>query len=116
MMRNRDKEFLRQREVKFKEITEYRKVLDILDVLYMTRIQKERFIDVEEYERVKDAYVFNEDDLENTKDNFRVMHPLPRITEISPKVDDNLEKAIYFKQTGYGLHLRKALLAELLKD
>ena len=116
MMRNRDKEFLRQREVKFKEITEFRKILDVLDVLYMTRIQKERFIDVEEYERVKDAYVFNEEDLENTKDNFRIMHPLPRITEISPKVDKYSEKAIYFKQTGYGLHLRKALLVELLTD
>jgi len=116
MMRNRDKEYLHRHEVKFKEITEYRKVLDILDVLYMTRIQKERFVDVEEYERVKDAYIFNEEDLENTKDSFKLMHPLPRITEISPKVDKASKKAIYFKQTGYGLHLRKALLAELLKD
>ncbi len=116
MMRNRDKEYLRQHEVKFKEVTEYRKILDVLDVLYMTRIQKERFVDVEEYERVKDAYVFNENDLENTKVNFKLMHPLPRIMEISPKVDEDIVKAIYFKQTNYGLHLRKALLAELLKD
>jgi aspartate carbamoyltransferase catalytic subunit len=116
MMRKRDKEYLHQREMKFKEITEYRKVLDVLDVLYMTRIQKERFVDQEEYEKVKTAYVFNENDLKNTKDNFRIMHPLPRIIEISPEVDSDHVKAIYFKQTSYGLHLRKALLAELLKD
>jgi len=115
MMRNRDKDFLRQREVKFKEITEYRKVIDILDVLYMTRIQKERFIDVEEYDRVKNAFIFNEEDLKVTKENFKLMHPLPRITEIATQID-NHPKAIYFKQTGYGLHLRKAILSELLKD
>ena len=56
-----------------------------------------------------------EEDLENTKENFKLLHPLPRITEISPGIDSS-EKAIYFKQTGYGLHLRKALLAELMKE
>jgi aspartate carbamoyltransferase catalytic subunit len=116
MMRNRYKEFLiNERATKFKEITQYRKVLNILDVLYITRIQKERFVDQEEYERVQGFYVFNKDDLKETKDSFKIMHPLPRIIEISPEVDDS-EKAIYFKQTNYGLQLRKALLAELLKD
>ncbi len=115
-MRNRYKEFLiNEREAKFKEITQYRKILDVLDVLYITRIQKERFVDQEEYERVKGIYVFNKDDLKETKSTFKLMHPLPRITEISPDVDDS-EKAIYFRQTNYGLQLRKALLAELLKD
>ena len=116
MMRNRYKEFLiNERATKFKEIAQYRKVLNILDVLYITRIQKERFVDQEEYERVQGFYVFNKDDLKETKDSFKIMHPLPRIIEISPEVDDS-EKAIYFKQTNYGLQLRKALLAELLKD
>ena len=116
MMRNRYIEFLiNERGTKFKEITQYRKVLEVLDVLYMTRIQKERFVDQEEYERIKGIYVFNKDDLIVTKSNFKLMHPLPRITEISPEVDDS-EKAIYFRQTNYGLQLRKALLAELLKD
>ncbi|MFX0034437.1 MAG: aspartate carbamoyltransferase [Candidatus Hermodarchaeota archaeon] len=114
-MRNRDMDFLQQRQVKYKEIKSYRKILDILDVLYMTRIQKERFVDLEEYEKVKDFYVFREDDLENTKDNFRLLHPLPRVTEISPNVDGS-EKAIYFKQTHYGIPMRKALLAELMLD
>jgi len=113
-MRNRDKDFLQQRHMKYKEITDYRKILNTLDILYMTRVQKERFIDLEDYEKVKDFYAFKENDLENTKDEFRLLHPLPRITEISPEVD-NSGKAIYFKQTFYGIPMRKALLAELMK-
>ncbi len=113
-MRNRYKQYLiQQREVKFKEITNYRKILNVLDVLYMTRIQKERFVDMEEYERVKDFYVFKKKDLKQTQPHFKLMHPLPRITEIPPEIDKS-EKAIYFKQTNYGLHMRKAILAELL--
>ncbi|MHA1106169.1 MAG: aspartate carbamoyltransferase [Promethearchaeota archaeon] len=115
MLRNRDKDFLQKRQVKYKEITQYRKILDVLDVLYMTRIQKERFPDVEEYDKVKNIYVFRKDDLNNTKDNFKLMHPLPRITEISPEVDSS-PKAIYFKQTHYGIPMRKAILAELLSN
>jgi aspartate carbamoyltransferase catalytic subunit len=114
-MRNRDKDFLQQREMKYKEITDFRKIVNILDVLYMTRIQKERFIDLEEYEKVKGFYIFRKNDLENTKERFRLLHPLPRITEISPDIDES-EKAIYFKQTFYGIPMRKALLAELMKE
>ncbi|MFX1312056.1 MAG: aspartate carbamoyltransferase [Promethearchaeota archaeon] len=114
-MRHRDKDFLLGRQVNYKEITNYRKILSILDVLYMTRIQKERFIDLEEYEKVKDFYNFREEDLEDTKDNFKLMHPLPRTTEISPEVD-NSEKSIYFKQTFYGIPMRKAILSELMID
>lgn len=115
-IRNRYRNYLyHQRNIKFKEITNYRKILNILDVLYMTRIQKERFVDMEEYERVKNFYVFSEKDLENTKDNFRLLHPLPRINEIPPEIDSS-EKSIYFKQTRYGLHMRKAILAELLSE
>jgi aspartate carbamoyltransferase catalytic subunit len=112
-MRNRDKDFLQQQQVSYKEIADYRKILNILDVLYMTRIQKERFIDLEEYEKVKHFYIFRAEDLEGTKDKFRLLHPLPRITEISADVDSS-EKAIYFKQTFYGIPMRKALLAELM--
>jgi aspartate carbamoyltransferase catalytic subunit len=114
-MRNRDKDFLQQKQVKYKEIMDYRKILDILDVLYMTRIQKERFADLEEYEKVKGYYIFGKNDLNNTKDNFRLLHPLPRITEISSDVDSS-EKAIYFKQTYYGIPMRQALLAELMAN
>ncbi len=115
MMRKRDKEFLRQRQAKYKEIEKYRDILNILDVLYITRIQKERFADIEEYDRVKNIYVFTKKDLKETKDDFKIMHPLPRVTEISPDIDDS-PKAIYFKQTYYGIPMRKAILAELLSD
>lgn len=115
MMRKRDKEFLRQRQAKYKEIEKYRDILNVLDVLYITRIQKERFADVEEYDRVKNIYVFTKKDLKETKDDFKIMHPLPRVTEISPDIDDS-PKAIYFKQTYYGIPMRKAILAELLSD
>jgi aspartate carbamoyltransferase catalytic subunit len=114
-MRNRDKDFLRQRQMNYKEITNFRKILNTLDLLYMTRIQKERFIDLEEYEKVKDFYIFRENDLNDTKDNFRLLHPLPRITEISPDVDKS-NKSIYFKQTSFGIPMRKAILAELMQD
>ena len=115
MLRNRDKDFLQQRRVKYKEITDYRKILNILDVLYITRIQKERFADIEEYEKIKDIYIFTPQDLQETKENFKIMHPLPRVTEISPEID-NSPKAIYFKQTYYGIPMRQALLTELMSD
>jgi aspartate carbamoyltransferase catalytic subunit len=115
MMRKRDKDFLQQRQAKYKEIEKYRDILNVLDVLYITRIQKERFADVEEYDRVKNIYVFTKKDLKETKEDFKIMHPLPRVTEISPDIDES-PKAIYFKQTYYGIPMRKAILAELLAD
>ena len=115
MLRKRDKDFLQQRQAKYKEIEKYREILSILDVLYVTRIQKERFADVEEYEKVKDFYVFGKKDLEETKDDFKIMHPLPRIIEISPEIDGS-PKSIYFKQAYYGIPMRMAILAELLSD
>jgi len=115
-MRDRDKDYLyHQKHIKLKEVSKYRNILNILDVLYMTRIQRERFVDLEEYERIKNFFVFKKDDLEQTKENFKLLHPLPRITEISPEIDSS-DKAIYFKQTYYGLQMRKAILAELLAD
>jgi aspartate carbamoyltransferase catalytic subunit len=102
MMRKRDKDFLRQRQATYKEIEKYRDILNVLDVLYITRIQKERFADVEEYDRVKNIYIFTKKDLKETKDDFKIMHPLPRVTEISPDI--------------YGIPMRKAILAELLSD
>ncbi|MHA1986860.1 MAG: aspartate carbamoyltransferase [Promethearchaeota archaeon] len=114
-MRNRDKDFLRQRQMNYKEITNFRKVLNILDVLYMTRIQKERFIDLEEYEKVKGFYIFTNNDLEDTKENFRLLHPLPRVNEISPDVDSS-DKSIYFQQTYFGIPMRKAILSELMQE
>ena len=115
MMRKREKEFLHQRQLKYKDVTNYRNLLGILDVLYMTRIQRERFVDLEEYDRIKNFYIFKKTDLDETKNSFKLMHPLPRINEIPPEIDGS-EKCIYFRQTNYGLHMRKAILAELLID
>jgi aspartate carbamoyltransferase catalytic subunit len=89
--------------------------LSELDVLYVTRIQKERFPDEEEYEKVKNAFIIGEEILETTKDTFRVMHPLPRVNEISTSLDKHKE-AIYFKQAENGLYVREALLNYFLEE
>ncbi len=83
------------------------------DIVYMTRVQKERFTDPMEYERVKNAYVLDNKTLENTKDNMRILHPLPRVNEIAPEVDSN-PKAYYFEQTRNGVFVRMAIIAYLL--
>jgi len=96
-----------------KEYTELEPVLAETDVLYVTRVQKERFEDPEAYERVKGAYVITPDMLRQAKDEMIVMHPLPRVGEISMEVDDD-PRAAYFRQMEYGLYLRMALLAMVL--
>ena len=88
-------------------------VLAETDVLYVTRIQKERFEDLEEYERVKGAYVITPETLETAKERMVVMHPLPRVGEISMDVDND-PRAAYFRQMEYGLYVRMALLAMVL--
>jgi len=113
-MRFRITDWLYDKKMKFKETEKFKEILPILDILYMTRIQEERFLEAEEYEKVKDVYVLTKKDLDNTKENFRLMHPLPRVGEISPDIDKS-PKAIYFKQMKYGLYLRMALLAIVLK-
>jgi len=113
-MRYRITDWLRDKKMKFKETEKFKDILPLLDILYMTRIQQERFVDKEEFEKVKDVYIMTKHDLENTKDSFRLMHPLPRVGEISTGID-NSPKAIYFKQMKYGLYLRMALLALVLK-
>jgi len=96
-----------------KEYAELEPVLAETDVLYVTRVQKERFEDPEAYERVKGAYVITPEMLRQAKDEMIVMHPLPRVGEISMEVDDD-PRAAYFRQMEYGLYLRMALLAMVL--
>ncbi|HHH83001.1 MAG TPA: aspartate carbamoyltransferase [Chloroflexi bacterium] len=96
-----------------KEYTELEPVLAETDVLYVTRVQKERFENPETYERVKGAYVITPEMLRQAKDEMIVMHPLPRVGEISMEVDDD-PRAAYFRQMEYGLYLRMALLAMVL--
>ena len=98
--------------IEVKETTEMEPLLPELDVLYMTRIQKERFGDPAEYEKVKGSYQLNVSQLRNVKSGMIVMHPLPRVDEIAPEVDGT-KYAKYFKQMRYGLLTRMALLASV---
>ncbi len=88
-------------------------VIPKADILYMTRIQKERFSDPIEYEKVKNSYILSSTMLPNAKPNLKIMHPLPRVTEINIDVDAN-EKAYYFTQALNGVFVREALLASIL--
>jgi aspartate carbamoyltransferase len=104
---------LNEKNIPQAEYTELDPVLPETDVLYVTRVQKERFTDLNEYEKVKDAYVITTETMKRAKDRMIVMHPLPRITEISMEVDDD-PRAAYFRQMEYGLYVRMALLAMVL--
>jgi aspartate carbamoyltransferase catalytic subunit len=97
-------------DLKIKETKRFQSTIPLLDVIYMTRIQKERFVDLEEYESVKNAFELGLNELALMKEGAKIMHPLPRVSEIKPEVDSS-PHAVYFKQTYYGLMLRKALLA-----
>ena len=90
------------------------KILPELDILYMTRIQKERFFNEEEYLRLKGYFVLTKKKLENAKEDMIVMHPLPRVDEIHPSVDSD-PRAVYFEQAKYGMFIRMALILKLLK-
>jgi carbamoyl-phosphate synthase/aspartate carbamoyltransferase/dihydroorotase len=95
------------------EYSSLEKVLPDTDVLYVTRVQKERFEDSAEYEKVKDAYVIDPEVMKPAKQDMIVMHPLPRVTEISMDFDDD-PRAAYFRQMEYGLYVRMSLLAMVL--
>ncbi|MDE6438219.1 MAG: aspartate carbamoyltransferase, partial [Muribaculaceae bacterium] len=107
-------EFCRKQGVAFEEHSDFsREVIDSSDIIYMTRVQRERFSDIMEYERVKDRYNLHNAMLDTSRDNLRILHPLPRITEISQDVDDN-PKAYYFDQARNGLFARQALICRAL--
>ena len=104
--------FMRERGMWFVEVTGLETVMPQLDVLYMTRIQRERFVDPLEYERCKGVYVLNRRKLDRARKDLLVMHPLPRVDEIDIDVDDD-PRAVYFKQARYGMFARMALLTDL---
>ncbi len=104
--------FLREHHMRFTEVTGLEAVIPQLDVLYMTRIQRERFVDPLEYERNKGVYILTRRKLERAKKNMLVMHPLPRVDEIAVDVDDD-PRAVYFQQARYGMFARMALLEHL---
>jgi len=104
-----------QDRLKIKEHTELEGVLQEVDIIYVTRIQRERFPDVQEYEKVKGSYTIDEKTLAKAKKDVALMHPLPRLDEISQSID-HTKNAIYFKQAAYGKELRAALLALMLNE
>lgn len=107
------KELLIQSHIPFTEVLSLEDAIPNLDVLYMTRIQRERFTSEEEYLRQKDTYVLDPEKLTKAKDDLKILHPLPRVDEIDYRVDDDT-RAIYFKQTLYGVYARMALIMSML--
>jgi aspartate carbamoyltransferase catalytic subunit len=104
---------LRKHNIEFEETRNLEKVMPQLDVLYMTRVQRERFFNEEDYIRLKDIYILNKEKMALGKDNLIVLHPLPRVNEIAVEVDDD-PRAAYFRQAKYGMYVRMALLSSIL--
>lgn len=109
------KEYIEDKGIEYEESKSLEDSISKLDILYMTRIQGERFIDKAEYERLKDSYVLTKVKMEKAKEDMCVLHPLPRVNEISVDVDDD-KRACYFKQTRYGKFMRMALILKLLNE
>jgi len=105
--------FLKEKGIRYFEHTEINENINHADIIYMTRVQKERFMDPIEYEKVKNVYILRNSMLNDTKPNVRILHPLPRINEIHTDVDTN-EKAYYFTQALNGLFVRQAIIAHIL--
>ena len=105
---------LRANGIEFKEVEKLEDAMNELDILYMTRVQRERFFNEEDYVRLKDFYILTKKKMQLAKDDMLVLHPRPRVNEISVEVDDD-PRAAYFKQAQYGVYVRMALIATLLE-
>lgn len=106
-------DMLKEQDIPFKEVIRLENVMSELDLLYMTRVQKERFFNEEDYVRLKDFYILNAERMNLAKEDMLVLHPLPRVNEISVEVDDD-PRAMYFRQAQYGVYVRMALILTLL--
>lgn len=106
-------EILQKNNVKFREVRELEEVIPLLDVLYMTRVQRERFFNEADYVRLKDTYILTEEKLKNAKSDLSILHPLPRVNEISAEIDSD-PRACYFRQVKNGKYIRMALILKLL--
>ena len=105
---------IKANNIPFEEVSQLEDALPELDILYMTRVQRERFFNEEEYIRMKDCYILNAEKMKLAKDDMFVLHPLPRVNEISIEVDDD-PRAAYFRQVQYGVYIRMALILKLLE-
>lgn len=108
-------EMLRAKNIPYEEVIRLEKVMPDLDLLYMTRVQRERFFNEEDYVRLKDFYVLDAAKMSLARPDMLVLHPLPRVNEISVEVDND-PRAVYFKQAQYGVYVRMALILTLLKS
>lgn len=106
-------EILMKNNIEYVEVEKLEDVISELDILYMTRIQKERFFNEEEYLRLRDSYILDKEKMKLAKEDMIVMHPLPRVNEIAYEVDED-KRASYFKQAEYGMYVRMALMIKLL--
>jgi len=107
------RDILKKTKITCRESERLEEVISGLDVLYMTRVQRERFFNEEDYIRLKDFYILTREKMEAAKKDMIVLHPLPRVNEISPEIDGD-SRAVYFKQAKYGMYVRMALLASVL--
>lgn len=107
-------DMLNERNIPYEEVIRLEDIMPKLDLLYMTRVQKERFFNEEDYVRLKDFYILNKEKLALAKPDMLILHPLPRVNEISVEVDDD-PRAAYFKQVQYGVYVRMALILTLLE-
>jgi len=108
------RDVLEKNNIEYCETNDIEQYMGELDVLYMTRVQKERFFNEDDYVRLKDYYILNKEKLQKAKEDLCIMHPLPRVNEISTDVDDD-KRACYFKQAVYGKFIRMALILKLLE-
>lgn len=109
------KDVLKEKNIPYVQTTDLEKVMPELDILYMTRVQRERFFNEEDYLRLKDSYILTPDKLKTAKNDLCIMHPLPRVNEISVAIDDD-PRACYFKQVLNGKYMRMALILKLLEE
>ena len=108
------KDVLKKNNIEYKQVSTIEEVIGELDILYMTRVQRERFFNEEDYLRLKDTYILTPEKLSGAKADLSVMHPLPRVNEISVAIDKD-PRACYFKQVLYGKYMRMALILKLLE-
>ena len=108
-------DILDKKNIEYIETKSLEDNIDKLDILYMTRVQKERFLNEEEYVRLKDVYILDKQKLEKAKKDLCIMHPLPRVNEISTEIDNDT-RACYFRQAEYGKYMRMAIILKLLKE
>ena len=106
-------DLLKERNIPYEEVIRLESIMPDLDLLYMTRVQKERFFNEEDYVRLKDFYILDKPKMTLARPDMLVLHPLPRVNEISVEVDDD-PRAAYFKQVQYGVYVRMALILTLL--